>query len=73
MEENKRKALDAALLQIKKDFGAGAVMKLGEASDIQIETMSSGSIGLDIALGGGIPKGRVIEVYGPESPEKIPG
>jgi len=70
MEENKRKALDAALLQIKKDFGAGAVMKLGEASDIQIETMSSGSIGLDIALGGGIPKGRVIEVYGPESSGK---
>ena len=70
MEENKRKALDAALLQIKKDFGAGAVMKLGEASDIQIETMSSGSVGLDIALGGGIPKGRVIEVYGPESSGK---
>ena len=70
MEENKRKALDAALLQIKKDFGAGAVMKLGEASEIQIETMPSGSIGLVIALGGGIPKGRVIEVFGPESSGK---
>lgn len=67
MDENKRKALDAALQKIKKDFGAGAVMKLGEATDINVETMPSGSIGLDIALGGGIPKGRIIEVYGPES------
>lgn len=67
MDSNKEKALEAALLQIKKDFGAGAVMKLGEASHIQVEKMPSGSIGLDIALGGGVPKGRIIEIYGPES------
>lgn len=68
MDENKRKALDAALLQIRKDYGAGAIMCLGEASDIKIETIPTGSIGLDIALGqGGIPRGRIIEIYGPES------
>jgi len=71
MDENKKKALDAALLQIKKDYGAGAVMKLGEASNIQVETMPTGSIGLDIALGqGGIPRGRIIELYGAESSGK---
>ena len=71
MGENKKKALDAALLQIKKEFGAGAVMKLGEASEIEVETLPTGSIGLDIALGhGGIPRGRIIEVYGPESSGK---
>lgn len=71
MDENKAKALDAALTQIRKDFGAGAIMKLGEATDINIETIPTGSIGLDIALGhGGIPRGRIIEVYGPESSGK---
>lgn len=71
MDENKAKALDAALTQICKDFGAGAIMKLGEATDINIETIPTGSIGLDIALGhGGIPRGRIIEVYGPESSGK---
>lgn len=71
MDENKKKALDAALLQIKKDYGAGAVMKLGEASNINVETISTGSIALDIALGqGGIPRGRIIEVFGPESSGK---
>jgi len=71
MDENKAKALDAALTQIRKDHGAGAIMKLGEATDINIETIPTGSIGLDIALGhGGIPRGRIIEVYGPESSGK---
>ena len=70
MDESKQKALDAALMQIKKDFGSGSIMKLGDASDAVVETMPSGSIGLDIALGGGIPKGRIIEVYGPESSGK---
>ena len=71
MDENKAKALDAALTQIRKDHGAGAIMKLGEATDINIETIPTGSIGLDIALGhGGIPRGRSIEVYGPESSGK---
>lgn len=68
MNEEKKKALDTALAQIKKEYGAGAVMRLGEASEIEVETMPTGSISLDIALGhGGIPKGRIIEIYGPES------
>ena len=71
MDENKQKALEVALEKINKDFGKGAVMKLGESLEgMNIETFSSGSLGLDIALGGGIPKGRIIEVYGPESSGK---
>jgi recombination protein RecA len=72
MDENKRKALDAALGQIDRQFGKGSVMRLGDSeisNDIQV--YSTGSIGLDIALGiGGLPKGRVIEIYGPESSGK---
>lgn len=69
MDENKKKALDAALLKIEKEYGKGSVMKLGDAENIQdIEAISTGSINLDIALGvGGVPKGRIIEIYGPES------
>ena len=69
MDDNKRKALDAALGQIDRQFGKGSVMRLGDAPDSQdIACYSTGSIGLDIALGiGGLPKGRVIEIYGPES------
>ncbi len=64
----KLKALDAALLKIKKDYGQGAVMKLGEEGGIQeVERISTGVISLDLALGGGIPRGRIIEIYGPES------
>ncbi len=70
--DDKIKALDAALSQIEKQFGKGAVMKLGDPSvQMNIETIPTGSLSLDIALGlGGIPKGRVIEIYGPESSGK---
>ena len=70
--ENKLKALDAAIAQIEKQYGKGSVMKLGDPSvNMNVETVPTGSISLDIALGlGGIPKGRIIEVYGPESSGK---
>jgi recombination protein RecA len=70
--EDKQKALEAALGQIEKQFGKGAVMKLGDSSDtMNIETIPTGSLSLDIALGlGGIPKGRIVEIYGPESSGK---
>ena len=72
MNDEKQKALDAALSQIEKQFGKGSVMKLGDSSNnMNVETIPTGSLRLDIALGlGGIPKGRVIEVYGPESSGK---
>jgi recombination protein RecA len=68
---DRRAALDMALRQIEKQFGKGSIMKLGENTNMQVETVSSGSIALDIALGiGGYPRGRIIEVYGPESSGK---
>lgn len=71
MSAEKQKALDAALTQIERAFGKGSVMKLGTKEAIDIETISTGSLGLDIALGiGGLPRGRIIEVYGPESSGK---
>ena len=72
MDDNRRKALSAALSQIEKQFGKGSVMRMGDASAIKnIETISTGSLSLDIALGvGGVPKGRVVEIYGPESSGK---
>ncbi|MET0532605.1 MAG: recombinase RecA [Steroidobacter sp.] len=72
MEENRKKALVAALGQIEKQFGKGSVMRLGDASaTYDVEAVSTGSLGLDIALGvGGLPRGRVIEIYGPESSGK---
>ncbi len=72
MEDNKRKALQAALSQIEKQFGKGSIMRLGEADIVKdIEVVSTGSLGLDIALGvGGLPRGRVVEIYGPESSGK---
>ena len=72
MEENRKKALAAALGQIEKQFGKGSVMRLGDgASSFDIEAVSTGSLGLDIALGiGGLPRGRVVEVFGPESSGK---
>ena len=65
--EEKKKALEAALSQIEKNYGKGSVMKLGDPENIvEIESISTGSLGLDVALGiGGLPKGRVIEIYGP--------
>jgi recombination protein RecA len=72
MEENRKKALVAALGQIEKQFGKGSVMRLGDASaTYDVEAVSTGSLGLDIALGvGGLPRGRIIEIYGPESSGK---
>ena len=69
LRSEKEKALEAAIAQIEKDFGKGAIMKLGEATEsMHVEAVPTGSLSLDIALGvGGIPKGRIIEVYGPES------
>ena len=67
----KRKALDAAMSQIEKQFGKGSVMKLGEFQSMNVEAISTGALNLDIALGiGGIPKGRIIEIFGPESSGK---
>jgi recombination protein RecA len=69
--EGKTKALGLAMEQIEKQFGKGSIMKLGESKGMtEVETMPTGSISLDLALGGGIPKGRIIEIYGPESSGK---
>lgn len=71
MDDNKRKALASALGQIEKQFGKGAVMRMGDRTNEAIDTVSTGSLGLDIALGvGGLPRGRVVEIYGPESSGK---
>jgi len=68
---DRRAALEMALRQIEKQFGKGSIMKLGESAQMQVETVSSGSLALDIALGvGGFPRGRIIEIYGPESSGK---
>jgi len=69
-DKGKEQALKLALDQIEKQFGTGSVMKLGEDSHVNVETFSTGSISLDMALGGGLPKGRIIEIYGPESSGK---
>jgi recombination protein RecA len=72
MDDNKKKALGAALMQIEKQFGKGSVMRMGDVSSAKgVEVVSTGSLSLDIALGaGGLPKGRVVEIYGPESSGK---
>jgi len=71
MDADKQRALDAALAQIDRAFGKGSAMRLGSREAIEIETISTGSLGLDIALGiGGLPRGRVVEIYGPESSGK---
>ncbi len=71
MDDNKQKALSAALSQIEKQFGKGSIMRLGDDRTLDIETVSTGSLSLDIALGvGGLPYGRIVEIYGPESSGK---
>ncbi|MSP27609.1 MAG: recombinase RecA [Methylococcales bacterium] len=71
MDDNKKKALSAALMQIEKQFGKGSVMRMGDVTARDIDVVSTGSLGLDIALGvGGLPRGRVVEIYGPESSGK---
>ena len=71
MDSNKQKALDAALSQIERQFGKGSIMRMGEEAREVIPSISTGSIGLDVALGiGGLPKGRIVEIYGPESSGK---
>lgn len=71
MSEERQKALDAALKKIVKSYGKGSIMKLGERANQEIDTISSGSLALDVALGvGGYPRGRVVEIYGPESSGK---
>ncbi|MCV6605787.1 MAG: recombinase RecA, partial [Porticoccaceae bacterium] len=71
MDANKEKALQAALSQIDRQFGKGTVMRMGEREHVAIPSISTGSLGLDVALGiGGLPKGRIVEIYGPESSGK---
>ena len=71
LDSNKEKALNAALAQIERQFGKGSVMRLGDTQGQVIPSISTGSLGLDIALGiGGLPKGRIVEIYGPESSGK---
>ena len=69
-DDGKLKALGLAMEQITKQFGDGSIMKLGEAKKVDVELLPSGSLSLDLALGGGYPKGRIIEIYGPESSGK---
>lgn len=71
MDENKKKALETAISKLEKSFGKGTVMRMGEKTDMSVEAVSTGSLNLDIALGvGGLPRGRIIEIYGPESSGK---
>lgn len=71
MSNDRQKALDAALGQIERQFGKGSIMRLGDNQTLDIDSVSTGSLGLDIALGiGGLPFGRVVEIYGPESSGK---
>ena len=70
-QSERKKALDAALAQIEKQFGQGAVMRLGDKTNVQVDSISTGALSLDMALGiGGLPRGRIIEIYGPESSGK---
>jgi len=68
--DERKKAIELALAQIEKSYGKGSIMKLGDAKRVSIETTPTGSLSLDIALGGGVPRGRIVEIYGPESSGK---
>lgn len=70
MTDEKNKAIEAALAQIEKQFGKGSIMRLGESTKMNVETISTGCLSLDKVLGGGIPKGRIVEIFGPESSGK---
>src|SRR5690554_6107500 len=71
MDPNKGKALQAALGQIERQFGKGTVMRMGDKEKVDVPAISTGSLGLDVALGvGGLPRGRIVEIYGPESSGK---
>jgi recombination protein RecA len=71
MSNDKNKAIETAVAQIERAFGKGSIMRLGGSQVVEVEAISTGSLGLDIALGvGGLPRGRVVEVYGPESSGK---
>lgn len=70
VDQEKKRVLELAVSQIEKEFGKGAIMRLGEAQKIAVETIPTGSLSLDLALGGGIPRGRVVEIFGPESSGK---
>lgn len=70
VDPEKRRVLEMALSQIEKNFGKGAIMRMGESARIAVETIPTGSLSLDVALGGGVPKGRIIEIFGPESAGK---
>ena len=71
MEDERKKALEAAIAKIEKSYGRGSVMKMGESAEMNVEALPTGSLSLDLALGvGGVPKGRIIEVYGPEASGK---
>lgn len=68
--DGREKALKAVLANIEKNFGKGSIMRLGDATRMRVETIPTGALTLDLALGGGLPQGRVIEIYGPESSGK---
>ena len=70
-KEERAKAIKTAMAQIEREFGAGSIMKLGENVNMEVQHISTGSLGLDLALGiGGVPRGRIVEIYGPESSGK---
>ena len=70
--QERDKALGLVLNQIERNFGKGSIMRLGDASRMRVETSPTGALTLDLALGGGYPKGRVVEIYGPRAPAKPP-